>query len=186
MVDTKPYGEVTPIGRAIYYVLGVSSLFSLTYSNRTLWPSKREDGSLVEIPNSKYVAVVLTSLYAIGLARTLFSDRPPPSHKIGRQLEWFFPFCLFITVFLIAFTYRSDPEVIFFVTSVITCGISILQLSHPVEEFYVGKSVWVIVMSGLVGMSFSSKGGQDLGMGFFAGFSSVYLGVWSMVLLRDP
>ncbi|KAG7576280.1 hypothetical protein ISN45_Aa03g006840 [Arabidopsis thaliana x Arabidopsis arenosa] len=183
MEDRKPYDEVvTPIGRAIYYVLAVSSLIGLAYSIGALWPSKREDGSLVEIPNSKYLAVVLTSLYAIGLARTLFFDRPPPSHKIGPHLEWFYPFCVYMTAFVIAFTCHSDFGVVFAI-SVITCGIAIFQLSHPVEEFNVGKSLCVIMWSVLICLCFTE--GKDAIQGFICGFSAVFMGVFMVVVIRD-
>ncbi|KAL0708501.1 hypothetical protein Bca4012_074927 [Brassica carinata] len=141
--DTEPNDQqVTLVGRAIYYVLGVSSLICLSNSIGDVWPSKKEDGTLIEIPNSKYAAVVLASLYAIALARTLFFDRPPRCDKIGPYIEVFYSLCLFITAFVIAFTYRSDPDVRIFAMSVITCAIAILQLTHPLEEFYVGKTLY--------------------------------------------
>ncbi|KAF2548208.1 hypothetical protein F2Q70_00023867 [Brassica cretica] len=164
--DTEPNDQqVTLVGRAIYYILGVSSLICLSNSIGDVWPSKREDGSLIEIPNSKYAAVVLASLYAIGLARTLFFDRPPRCNKIGPYVEVFYSLCLFITAFVIAFTYRSDPDVRFFAMFAITCAIAILQLTHPLEEFYVGKTLFVILWTAFVTEYFNG-GSKDVVMGF--------------------
>ncbi|CAF1937300.1 unnamed protein product, partial [Brassica oleracea] len=183
--DTEPNDQqVTLVGRAIYYVLGVSSLICLSNSIGDVWPSKKEDGTLIEIPNSKYAAVVLASLYAIGLARTLFFDRPPRCHKIGPYVEMFYSLCLFITAFVIAFTYRSDPDVRIFAMSVITCTIAILQLTHPLEEFYVGKTLFVILWTAFVTECFNG-GSKDVVMGFIGGFCLVSIGIASHLSIND-
>lgn len=182
--DTKPYDQVTLVGRSIYYVLGVSSLICLFNSIGDVWPSKREDGTLIEIPNSKYAAVVLASLNAIGLARTLFFDRPPRCHKIGPYVEVFYSLCLFITSFVIAFTYRSDPDVRFFAMSAISCAIAILQLTHPLEEFYVGKTLFIILWAVFVSGSFTG-GGKNVVMGFIGGFCLVSIGIASLLAIND-
>ncbi|CAG7878247.1 unnamed protein product [Brassica rapa] len=183
--DTEPNDQqVTLVGRAIYYVLGVSSLICLSNSIGDVWPSKREDGTLIEIPNSKYAAVVLASLYAIALARTLFFDRPPRCDKIGPYVEVFYSLCLFITAFVIAFTYRSDPDVRFFAMSAITCAIAIFQLTHPLEEFYVGKTLFVIVWTAFVTECFNG-GSKDVVMGFIGGFCLVSIGIASHLSIND-
>ncbi|CAL9219849.1 unnamed protein product [Arabidopsis halleri] len=87
-----------------------------------------------------------------------------------------------MTAFVIAFTCHSDFGVVFAI-SVITCGIAIFQLSHPVEEFNVGKSLCVIMWSVLICLCFTE--GKDAIQGFICGFSAVFMGVFMVVVIRD-